>query len=62
MTADIESLGFGQIAIQCPKVGLNALRTRYTSGLPFRTKGPCMSRVFAYCRVSTAEQVTANQR
>ena len=54
--------GFGQIAIQCPKVGLNALRTRYTSVLPFRTKGPGMSRVFAYCRVSTADQVTANQR
>jgi hypothetical protein len=29
---------------------------------PFGRKDRFMSRVFAYCRVSTADQVTANQR
>ena len=29
---------------------------------PFRTENDAMSRVFAYCRVSTLEQTTENQR
>lgn len=29
---------------------------------PFRTEDLTMSRIFAYCRVSTLEQTTENQR
>jgi putative DNA-invertase from lambdoid prophage Rac len=55
-----EPLVFGQVPAVCPKVSCSTFRTRGKFRAPFRTNRP-MPRAFAYVRVSTPGQTTANQ-